>query len=140
MSVNVSNKKQFLFGIFFLLIIITAVEISLRTYEYISIPCGIFENEAFSNLSYFEIKNICYDTNTLVHGKAPLHPMVPNQYKFTMNINSDGFRGPELRAFPTQRIIFIGDSIVFSKYRFFLNEISEKFPRIFQRFFNFLNF
>ena len=57
MSVNVKYDKQFLFGIFFLLIIILAVEMSLRSYEYIGIPCGIFENDAFSNLNYFEIKN-----------------------------------------------------------------------------------
>ena len=96
MSVNVSYNKQFLFGIFFLLILFTSVEISLRSYEYVIVQCGIFENDAFSSLNYFEIKNICYDTNTLVHGKAPLFPIVPNQYKFTMNINSDGFRGNEI--------------------------------------------
>jgi len=115
MSVNVSNKKQFLFGIFFLLIIITVVEISLRTYEYISIPCGIFKNDAFSNLNYFEIKNICYDTNTLVHGKAPLYHIVSNQYKFTMNINSDGFRGSEIdiNNHNNYRIFFTGGSTAF---------------------------
>ena len=36
-----------------------------------------------------------------------------DQEPIMVTINSDGFRGPELRAFPTQRIIFIGDSIVF---------------------------
>lgn len=30
-----------------------------------------------------------------------------------VEINSDGFRGPEVRSSPAQRIIFIGDSIVF---------------------------
>ena len=96
MSVQISFKKQSLFGILFLILLLLAVEISMEVYEYITIPCGIFQNEAFSNLSYFEIKNICYDTNTLAHGKAPLYQIVPQQHKFTMNINSDGFRGPEI--------------------------------------------
>ena len=115
MSVNVKYDKQFLFGIFFVLIIILAVEMSLRSYEYIGIPCGIFENDAFSNLNYFEIKNICYDTNTLVHGKPPLYPIIPNQYKFTMNIDSDGFRGTEIdiNNQNNYRIFFTGGSTAF---------------------------
>ena len=96
MSVQISFKKQSLFGILFLILLLLAVEISMASYEYLTIPCGLFQNEAFSNLSYFEIKNICYDTNTLAHGKAPLYQIVPQQHKFTMNINSDGFRGPEI--------------------------------------------
>ena len=96
MSVQISFKRQSLFGILFLILLLLAVEISMASYEYLTIPCGLFQNEAFSNLSYFEIKNICYDTNTLAHGKAPLYQIVPQQHKFTMNINSDGFRGPEI--------------------------------------------
>jgi|TARA_B110000438_G_scaffold144907_1_gene139494 lysophospholipase L1-like esterase len=114
MSVQVSYRKQTIVGIFLLLIIIFSVEISLRTYEYITISCGIFENDAFSNLSYFEIKNICYSENTLVHEKAPLHHIVPNQYKFTMSINSDGFRGNEINLNTDKyRIFFTGGSTAF---------------------------
>jgi len=115
MSVQIGYKKQFLFWIFLILIILISVEISLRTYEYISIPCGIFENDAFSNLGYFEIKNICYDTNTLGHGKAPLYHIIPNQHKFTMNINSDGFRGDEIDHdnHNNYRIFFTGGSTAF---------------------------
>jgi lysophospholipase L1-like esterase len=88
---------------------------SFRAYEYITIDCGIFENDAFSNLSYIEIKNICYSENTLVHyGKAPQSHIVPNQYKFTMNINSDGFRGNEIdHNTDTYRIFFTGGSTAF---------------------------
>ena len=87
---------------------------SFRTYEYITIDCGIFENDAFSNLSYLEIKNICYSENTLVHGKAPLYEIIPNQYKFTMNINSDGFRGNEIDLnTDNYRIFFTGGSTAF---------------------------
>ena len=114
MSVQVSYNKQFLSGIFFLLIILFSIEMSFRTYEYLTIDCGIFENDAFSNLSYLEIKNICYSENTLVHGKAPLYNIIPNQYKFTMNINSDGFRGNELDSNnDTYRIFFTGGSTAF---------------------------
>jgi lysophospholipase L1-like esterase len=113
MSVQVSYKKQTLFMILLLLTTILLVEISLRIYEYITIPCGIFENDAFSNLSYFEIKNICYGENTVVHGKSPLHHIVPNQYKFTMNINSDGFRGNEIIDNNNFRVFFTGGSTAF---------------------------
>jgi lysophospholipase L1-like esterase len=114
MSVQVSYNKQFLFGMFFLLIILFSTEILFRAYEYITIDCGIFENDAFSNLSYLEIKNICYSENTLVQGKAPLYETIPNQYKFTMNINSDGFRGNEIEPNnDTYRIFFTGGSTAF---------------------------
>ncbi|MFQ5976440.1 MAG: hypothetical protein ACE5J5_09030 [Candidatus Hydrothermarchaeales archaeon] len=33
-----------------------------------------------------------------------------------VEINSEGFRGPELKASPAQRIVFIGDSVVFNGY------------------------
>jgi len=114
MSVQISYKKQSIVGIFLILIILFSIEISFRTYEYITINCGIFENDAFSNLSYIEIKNICYSENTLVHGKDPLYHIVPNQYKFTMNINSDGFRGDEINHnTDTYRIFFTGGSTAF---------------------------
>ena len=56
MSMQVSYKKQISLTIFFLLIIIISVELTLRTYEYVTIPCGIYDNDAFSNLNYFEKK------------------------------------------------------------------------------------
>jgi lysophospholipase L1-like esterase len=114
MSVQISYKKQTIVGIFLVIIILFSIEMSFRTYEYITIDCGIFENDAFSNLSYIEIKNICYSENTLVHGQAPLHHIVPNQYKFTMNINSDGFRGDEIdHNTDTYRVFFTGGSTAF---------------------------
>jgi len=113
MSMQVSYKKQIFFGVLFLIILFFSIETFMRTYEYVSIPCGLIENDAFSNLNYFEIKNICYDTNTLVHGKAPLYHIVPNQIKFTMNINSDGFRGPEISNEEKYRIFFTGGSTAF---------------------------
>ena len=115
MSVQISFKKQSLFGILFLILLLLAVEISMASYEYLTIPCGLFQNEAFSNLSYFEIKNICYDSNTLTHGKAPFYHIVPQQHKFTMNINSDGFRGPEIHHNGDEkyRIFVTGGSTAF---------------------------
>ena len=37
-----------------------------------------------------------------------------DQQAVMVEINSDGFRGPELRASPSQRIVFMGDSIMFN--------------------------
>ena len=115
MSVQIGYKKQFLFGILFVLIILLFVEILFRTYEYITIPCTIFENDAYSNLNYIEKKTLCYDTNTVVVGKAPLHHIVPNQHKFTIHINSDGFRGPEINIDDPSnyRIFLTGGSTAF---------------------------
>jgi lysophospholipase L1-like esterase len=115
MSLNVSYKKQSAFGIFFILILLFSIEISLRTYEYITISCGIFENEVFKNLNYLEIKNICYDNNSVSHGNFPLYHMIPNQYKFTMNINSDGFRGSEISSIDSNnyKIFLTGGSTAF---------------------------
>ena len=115
MSLNVSYKKQSVFGIFFILLLLFSIELSLRTYEYITISCGIFENEVFKNLNYFEIKNICYDNNSVAHGNHPFYQPIPNQSKFTMNINSDGFRGSEISSYDSgnYKIFLTGGSTAF---------------------------
>lgn len=96
------------------MILIIVVEGALRIFEYVTVPCSIYENEAFEQLNYFEKKNICYDTNTLVHGKSPLYLIKPFQEKFTMNINSQGFRGPEIsNDEDVIRIFFTGGSTAF---------------------------
>lgn len=111
MSIQVSYKKQFLFGILFLLIILSIVEITFRIYDYYVPNCRFMENEIYDRMSFDLKRNICNDNSRLVWNNNPLH-LVPNQHLQTININSDGFRGTELRN-SDYRIFVIGGSTAF---------------------------
>lgn len=115
MSVQVSYKKQIVFGILFLAIALVVIEGLSRIYEF-SLPCSIENNPVFKNVDYFTVRWICHDTNVLVHGKAPLYLIKPNQHLPTININSFGFRGPEVtkeKPDDTYRIFVVGGSTTF---------------------------
>lgn len=112
---RVSLKKQILFSIMLLSVAFLAVELGARTYEYM-LPCSIEHNEVFQNVDYFLVRWICYDTNALVHGKAPLYLIKTDQHMVTININSHGFRGPEItkeKLLDTYRIFVVGGSTTF---------------------------
>ena len=113
MSLQISYKKQFVLGLLLLIILFLSVESILRVYEYVTVSCGIIDNPAFSNLNYFAIKNICYSENTTVHGKGPLYIPFPYQYKFTLSINSEGFRGEEINMNNKYLIFLTGGSTAF---------------------------
>ena len=115
MSIQVSYKKQILFSIMLLSIAFLSVEFGARAYEYM-LPCSLEHNKVFQNVDYFLVRWICYDTNALVHGKAPLYLIKPEQHLVTININSLGFRGQEItkeKPLDTYRIFVVGGSTTF---------------------------
>ena len=117
MSVQVSYSKQFTLGIFFLIIIFAALEGSSRTYEIFNPDCTFLEKDAFEKVDYFTTRIICQDLNTTLYETfSEIAVVSPNQHKDTLNINSHGFRGPDIskeKPDDTYRIFTIGGSTMY---------------------------
>ena len=110
MSVQVSYKKQTLFGIILLLCVFSIFETGSRIYEFFLQDCGIDEYD------YFLTRYICYDQQSIEYQNQPVLSMIPNQHLTTININNEGFRGAEINVSKTNndyRIIMIGCCTVF---------------------------
>ena len=117
MSVQVSYSKQFTLGIFFLIILFAALEGSSRTYELFNPDCTFLEKDAFEKVDYFTTRIICQDLNTTLYETfSEIAVVSPNQHKDTLNINSHGFRGPDIskeKPDDTYRIFTIGGSTMY---------------------------
>ena len=116
MSVQVSYKKQTLFGIILLLCVFSIVETGSRFYEFFLQGCGLEDASTLSNYDYLLKRYICYDQQSIEYVNQPVLTIVPNQHFTTININNEGFRGAEINVSKTNndyRIIMIGGSTVF---------------------------
>jgi len=121
MSVQVSYKKQFLLGIMFLLVIIAVVEVIARTYETHFPNCIFLDQDAFKDTNYYLVRQICLDNLALLTTQPeifepPIIFLKPNQHSLTINMNSHGFRGPEIskeKPDNTYRIFVLGGSTGF---------------------------
>ena len=98
MSVQVSYKKQFTFFFILLLIILIVVELSVRTIESIEDPCNDWKKETkvFEKYHPELVKQICMDLHAKPEKYDGIRLEPPNYHSPTLNINSDGFRGPEI--------------------------------------------
>lgn len=112
MSVQISYKKQILFGLFLLLIILSAIEVLFRSYEYVFPVCAFFGSDVFKELTHDTQRTICSDNIKLKSSNLPLR-LEPNQHSKSININSDGFRGREIENNVEYRIFVIGGSTTF---------------------------
>jgi len=116
MSVQVSYKKQTLFGIILLLCVASIFETGARFYEFFVQDCNLDDAVTLSEYDYFLKRYICYDQQIIEYANQPVLTIVPNQHFTTININNEGFRGKEINVSKTNndyRIIMIGGSTVF---------------------------
>lgn len=116
MSVQVSYSKQFTLAIIFLLIIFASVEGIVRVYEFFFLPCRPSNADAFEDMNYLLVRQICTDIRYLQFEEPTVIQNKPDQQFPTININSFGFRGPEItieKPEDTFRIIMIGGSTLF---------------------------
>ena len=116
MSVDISYKKQAGFFLISIIILLAVVEGSARAYEYLAQDCNLAEAETLANIDFFSKRQICYDQQNIVYSYTPVNSIVPNQHFQTVNINNDGFRGPEIKSEKSTddfRIIMIGGSTAF---------------------------
>ena len=117
MSVQVSYRKQTVLGIILLLFFIGVIEMGARAYDFVEPYCGLKEeNEIYAELDFWKKSDICESWLNLVWGfdkDSDVYMPEPNQHKKTVNINSEGFRGPEvtkLKPETTYRIFMVGGS------------------------------
>ena len=114
MSVQVSYKKQVMFSLLFLLAIYFAGEVAIQTYNFYFPNCRFMNSDVFSDVDYELQKKICFDNDEIKIQNKPLR-LVPDQNLFTVNINSDGFRGEDItkvKQDEVYRIFVVGGSTV----------------------------
>lgn len=112
MSVQVGYKKQFILYLLLFLIFIVTIESVVRIYDHYYPSCSFFDSDIFVGIDDDVKRNICQDNGKLKWFVTPLR-LEPNQHFETINVNSDGFRGPELQDDPDYRIFVVGGSTAF---------------------------
>jgi len=115
MSLQVPYTKQFVLGIMFLLIILVVIEGLARGYDFFIPACEMTKSEVYGD-NYFLKRQICLDNNLIDYDGNRTFPLEPNQHFSTININSYGFRGPEItqrNQEGTFRIFVVGGSTTF---------------------------
>jgi len=113
MSVQVSYKKQFVLGIFFLIVILVVIEGIVRIYENFNPGCKFIGSDVFQNTDRFLVAQICQNVYSLSYEKSTIQLIAPDQHFPTININSYGFRGPEIikeKPEDVYRIFVVGGS------------------------------
>ena len=113
MSLEISYRKQGLMIIFGLLIVFVVVELAANVWWQNMIHCELEQNEIFQNMSEEDKRQICVDLYNL---RIFEREIIPNQHFDTININSEGFRGPEFnleKPNNTYRIVAVGGSTMF---------------------------
>jgi lysophospholipase L1-like esterase len=120
MSVEVSYKKQFVFYTLFLFILLFAIELGAKVFDwqqnYDQPPCDFIGNTALKNIEETAQYQICKDHNSLKYLVDGILKFVPNQHMETIDINSHGFRGPEFseeKQSDVYRVFFVGGSTSF---------------------------
>ncbi|MBN18929.1 MAG: hypothetical protein CL758_05595 [Chloroflexi bacterium] len=112
MSVQVGYKKQFFLYILLFLILIVTIESVVRIYDHYYPSCSFYESDVFAEMDDELKRIICHDNGKLKWSLNPLR-LDPNQHFETINVNSDGFRGPELQDNYDYRIFVVGGSTAF---------------------------
>lgn len=117
MSARISYKKQAALTIMSLFVLFTLLA-GIAEFYYLFIPnCQYAKSEALMDLNIFERNQLCSDYRMVKYSyESGYKQHVPDQHYATVNINEQGFRGPE---FPVQkpdgtyRIFFLGGSTAF---------------------------
>jgi len=113
MPVRVSYIKQFLVLTLFLLVTLSVIEGLAYAYDgFNPAKCKRWDNSD-------DFRQLCLDNSNLIYHKDPLANAIawePNQHMKTININNEGFRGPEIqreKSEDTYRIFMVGGSTTF---------------------------
>jgi len=121
MSVQISNKKQFVLGILLIIIFFIFVFLIVEIYYQITDvrfirSCGFLDAKAYQLPNEELRKKICHDVENFIRFHSHILYIEPNQHFDTINSNSHGFRGPEItkeKPENTFRIFVVGGSTTF---------------------------
>ena len=103
-------------GVLLLLLIIAAIEGIVRIYDYYNPNCMFISSEVFHDVDFDLKRKICHANDDIKWYDQPFLHLLPNQHLPTVNINSDGFRGPEITKEKSEnlyRIFVVGGSTTF---------------------------
>jgi len=117
LSVQVSYKKQFALGIFLIVSLFAGIEIIVIVFDFFEPSSSEEIKEVFLDFDERTVKDIFYSDN-LAYRYDKILLNEPNQQFPTLNINSYGFRGPEItieKPDNVYRIFFIGGSTAFGQ-------------------------
>lgn len=115
MSIQVSYKKQFLVFLIIFALILSSAELIIRIYD-VGFFCKFESSPLFSNFDFLSKRQICSDYRSLQYdGSQPFKQLKPSQNFKYITINSDGFRGDEIRQKSENdfRIFILGGSTTF---------------------------
>ena len=113
MSVQVSYKKQGIFAIVLLLVILVTIEIASTIWWYGQINCEFENNEIFQQMSSSEKYQLCTDLHSI---RTSGMELIPDQETQSITINSFGFRGDDFSSNKPEnifRIFMLGGSTMF---------------------------
>jgi len=113
MSVQVSYKKQTAFYIISLIIILAVIELIANIWWQSEMHCEFEENEIFREMTVEEKRLMCLE---LYNIRTSGTEIIPNQSSESININSHGFRGPDItieKQTEIFRIFMLGGSTMF---------------------------
>jgi len=113
MSVQVSKKKQVIFGLIVLVLILGIVEAAAHVWWSSIQNCAFEDDEIFVQYDKETKKRLCEDLYNL---RVTSEGILPNQRSESVNINSEGFRGPDFsvaKPASTYRIVMLGGSTMF---------------------------
>ena len=113
MSIQVSYKKQTVFFLLLILVVLSLLEGGARIYEYSKPDCYLIGADATKELGSVLQKQMCVEHAQLKINEKPVYSVEPNQHLTTININSHGFRGAEFdldKNDETYRIMMVGGS------------------------------
>lgn len=119
LSVQVSYKKQFILGIFLVIVLLLMIEgVFQIIWNYDASLCGYEVKSAYFKrvASHEKIQELCSDDENFEYDVNVIRKNKPNQHLNTININSFGFRGEEIsldKPSEEYRIIVVGGSTAF---------------------------
>ena len=126
MSMQVSYKKQILFGLLFALLLLIPIEIFTNVFvkSIVVDNCSnrLMNSNIYPEKSFSQLRTICidyHDTNVFISSDKGHINQFPHQYSNTVNINSMGLRGDEFKIEKSEnikRILFLGGSTTFGWY------------------------
>ena len=127
MSVQVSYKKQLVFGIIFVLVFLLFIELISFVYLEQNNSCydDLKKSKIYDGKSEKFLKQICSSYHSLLYYNTdqglrfPIKYFEPNQYLENISINNQGIRGAEVpleKSDDTFRIFVVGGSTTFGNF------------------------
>ncbi|WOV93471.1 MAG: SGNH/GDSL hydrolase family protein [Candidatus Nitrosoabyssus spongiisocia] len=113
MSVQISYKKQTLFFIFLILIVLVIVEGVIRYMDTYAYDCNFTNHELFKNYTRSELEELCQNYTFKFDYSDNIRRLIPLQGSY-VNINSEGYRGAEFNFNDDDyKVFFLGGSTAF---------------------------